>query len=71
MHIGREDELAGKKDGERMKATGVKNALILNQEVGNPGLDQRIRSFKDGFEGPFRGCRFCRLRSISRSVSGL
>src|SRR5467141_3254001 len=53
MHIGQEDELAGKKAGERMKATGVKNALILNQEVGNSGLDQRIRGFKDGFEGPF------------------
>jgi len=53
MHIGQEDELAGKKAGERMKATGLKNALILNQEVGNSGLDQRIRGFKDGFEGPF------------------
>ena len=53
MHIGQEDESAGKKAGERMKATGVKNALILNQEVGNSGLDQRIRGFKDGFEGPF------------------
>ena len=53
MHIGQEDELAGKEAGERMKAMGVKNALILNQEVGNSGLDQRIRGFKDGFEGPF------------------
>lgn len=53
MHIGQEDELAGKRAGERMKATGVKNALILNQEAGNSGLDQRIRGFKDGFEGPF------------------
>ena len=53
MHIGQEDELAGRKAGERMKATGVKNALILNQEVGNSGLDQRIKGFKAGFEGPF------------------
>ena len=53
MHIGQENELAGKEAGERMKATGVKNALILNQEVGNTGLDQRIKGFKDGFEGPF------------------
>jgi simple sugar transport system substrate-binding protein len=52
MHIG-QDELAGKEAGERMKAVGVKNALILNQEVGNSGLDQRIRGFKNGFEGPF------------------
>jgi len=53
MHIGQEDQLAGKKAGERMKESGVKNVLILNQEVGNSGLDQRIRGFKDGFEGPF------------------
>jgi simple sugar transport system substrate-binding protein len=53
MHIGQEDELAGRKAGEQMKATGVKNALILNQEVGNSGLDQRIKGFKAGFEGPF------------------
>jgi simple sugar transport system substrate-binding protein len=53
MHIGQEDELAGRKAGEQMKATGVKNALILNQEVGNAGLDQRIKGFKEGFEGPF------------------
>jgi simple sugar transport system substrate-binding protein len=57
MHIGQEDELAGKKTGERMKASGVKNVLILNQEVGNSGLDQRIRGFKDGFEGPFHHTR--------------
>jgi simple sugar transport system substrate-binding protein len=53
MHIGQEDESAGKKAGERMKALGVKNAVILNQEVGNLGLDQRIKGFREGFEGPF------------------
>jgi simple sugar transport system substrate-binding protein len=53
MHIGQEDESAGKKAGERMKASGVKNAVILDQEVGNLGLDQRIKGFREGFEGPF------------------
>lgn len=53
MHIGQEDESAGRDAGSRMKAAGVKNALILNQEVGNVGLDLRIRGFKQGFEGPF------------------
>src|ERR1700722_13927192 len=53
MHIGQEDESAGKKAGERMKASGVKNAVILNQEVGNAALDQRIKGFREGFEGPF------------------
>ena len=53
MHIGQEDESAGKKAGERMKALGVKNAVILDQEVGNLGLDQRIKGFREGFEGPF------------------
>jgi simple sugar transport system substrate-binding protein len=53
MHIGQEEESAGKMAGERMKAIGVKEAVILNQEIGNVALDQRIKGFKDGFEGPF------------------
>jgi simple sugar transport system substrate-binding protein len=53
MHIGQQDESAGKKAGERLKAAGVKNAVILNQELGNSGLEQRIKGFREGFEGPF------------------
>jgi simple sugar transport system substrate-binding protein len=53
MHIGQQDGAAGKKAGERMKALGVKNAVILNQETGNLGLDERINGFREGFEGPF------------------
>ncbi len=53
MHIGQQDESAGKKAGERMKAAGVKNAVILNQEVGNAALEERIKGFREGFEGPF------------------
>jgi simple sugar transport system substrate-binding protein len=53
MHVGQEDEAAGRQAGLRMKAAGVRNALVLNQEVGNVGLDLRIRGFKQGFEGPF------------------
>jgi simple sugar transport system substrate-binding protein len=53
MHIGQEEESAGRQAGERMKAMGVRQALILNQEVGNSALDQRTKGFRDGFEGPF------------------
>jgi simple sugar transport system substrate-binding protein len=53
MHIGQEEESAGRQAGERMKAMGVRQALILNQEVGNVALDQRTGGFRDGFEGPF------------------
>ena len=53
MHIGQEEEYAGKAAGQRMKEMGVKNAVILNQEVGNVALDQRTQGFRDGFEGPF------------------
>lgn len=53
MHIGQEEEVAGKEAGERMKASGVKTALILNQEVGNAALEKRIKGFQEGFEGPF------------------
>ena len=53
IHIGQEEEYAGKAAGERMKGMGVKNAVILNQEIGNVALDQRTTGFRDGFEGPF------------------
>ena len=53
IHIGQEEENAGKAAGERMKQMGVKTAVILNQEIGNVALDQRTKGFRDGFEGPF------------------
>jgi simple sugar transport system substrate-binding protein len=53
MHIGQEEESAGREAGQRMKALGVKQAVILNQELGNVALDQRTKGFRDGFEGPF------------------
>jgi simple sugar transport system substrate-binding protein len=53
MYIGQQEESAGKRAGERMKDMGVKKALILNQEMDNVALKQRIKGFKDGFEGPF------------------
>jgi simple sugar transport system substrate-binding protein len=53
MHIGQEEESAGRMAGERMKDIGAKEVLVLNQEAGNVGLDQRVKGFKDGFEGPF------------------
>jgi len=53
IHIGQEEEYAGKAAGERMKGMGVTNAVILNQEIGNVALDQRTTGFRDGFEGPF------------------
>ncbi|HTD17393.1 MAG TPA: sugar ABC transporter substrate-binding protein [Chthoniobacterales bacterium] len=62
MHIGQEEEAAGKAAGERMKAIGVTEVIILNQEAGNAGLDQRIKGFKDGFEGPFHHVDVLRVR---------
>jgi simple sugar transport system substrate-binding protein len=53
MHIGQEEESAGREAGQRLKALGVKQAVILNQELGNVALDQRTKGFRDGFEGPF------------------
>jgi simple sugar transport system substrate-binding protein len=53
MYIGQDEEAAGKQAGERMKAMEIKKAIILNHEVGNVSLEQRIRGFRDGFEGPF------------------
>jgi simple sugar transport system substrate-binding protein len=61
MHVGQEEESAGREAGQRMKDLGVKEAIILNQEVGNVALDQRAKGFRDGFEGPFHHVQILRV----------
>jgi len=53
MYIGQDELAAGRKAGQKMKSLGVKEAIILNQEVGNFALEERIKGFRAGFEGPF------------------
>jgi simple sugar transport system substrate-binding protein len=48
-HVGQDESIAGKAAGERMKAAGGTNAICVNQEVGNAGLDARCNGFKEGF----------------------
>jgi simple sugar transport system substrate-binding protein len=50
-HIGQNEEIAGEKAGALMKAAGVTNALCVNQEVGNAGLDARCKGFATGLGG--------------------
>lgn len=50
-HIGQTEYEAGLGGGERMAAEGVKNALCVNQEVGNAALDLRCQGFTDGMKG--------------------
>lgn len=46
-HVGQTEYEAGYGGGERMAAAGVTNALCVNQEVGNAGLDARCQGFTD------------------------
>ncbi len=48
-HVGQDEAIAGKAAGVRMVAAGGKNAICINQEVGNAGLDARCKGFADGF----------------------
>ena len=48
-HVGQDEAIAGNAAGVRMKDAGGKNAICVNQEVGNAGLDARCNGFKDGF----------------------
>lgn len=50
-HVGQDEEIAGQKAGALMKAAGVTNALCVNQEVGNAGLDARCKGFAAGLGG--------------------
>src|SRR5262245_22819154 len=46
-HVGQTEYEAGLGGGERMVAAGAKNALCVNQEVGNAALDLRCKGFTD------------------------
>ncbi|RIH89248.1 sugar ABC transporter substrate-binding protein [Calidithermus roseus] len=48
VHVGQTEYEAGLGAGKRMKAAGVKNAICINQEVGNVALDLRCKGFFDG-----------------------
>jgi simple sugar transport system substrate-binding protein len=50
VHIGQTEYQAGFGGGQRMGAAGVKNALCVNQEVGNAALEQRCQGFKDAMK---------------------
>jgi simple sugar transport system substrate-binding protein len=47
MHVGQTEYEAGFGGGEKMAASGVKNALCVNHEVGNASLDLRCKGFLD------------------------
>jgi simple sugar transport system substrate-binding protein len=47
-HVGQDEFPAGKGAGEAMAALGVKNAICINQEVGNAALDARCAGFAEG-----------------------
>jgi simple sugar transport system substrate-binding protein len=44
-HVGQPEEKAGYEAGKRLIAAGAANALCVNQEVGNEGLDRRCAGF--------------------------
>jgi simple sugar transport system substrate-binding protein len=50
-HVGQPEKEAGVAAGQRLKAAGVTNALCINQEVGNAGLDLRCQGFTAGLGG--------------------
>jgi simple sugar transport system substrate-binding protein len=50
VHIGQTEEIAGRGAGDKMAAAGVKNALCVNQEVGNAALELRCKGFTAGIE---------------------
>jgi len=51
LHVGQDEETAGKAAGEKLKEMGGKVGLCVNQEVGNVALDLRCKGFAEGFGG--------------------
>jgi simple sugar transport system substrate-binding protein len=51
LHVGQDEYDAGKAAGAKLKEMGGKEALCVNQEVGNVALDLRCKGFTEGFGG--------------------
>ena len=51
LHVGQDEFVAGQAAGEKLAELGGKNAICVNQEVGNVSLDQRCEGFAKGFGG--------------------
>jgi simple sugar transport system substrate-binding protein len=49
-HVGQTELIAGQGAGARMAAAGAKNALCVNQEVGNVALDLRCQGFEQSMK---------------------
>lgn len=51
LHVGQDEQTAGRIAGARLKELGGRNAICVNHEVGNVSLDLRCRGFTEGFGG--------------------
>jgi simple sugar transport system substrate-binding protein len=51
LHIGQDEETAGRAAGEKLAELGGKKGICVNQEVGNVSLDLRCKGFTEGFGG--------------------
>ncbi len=51
LHVGQDEETAGRIAGEKLKSMGGKDAICVNHEVGNVALDLRCKGFAEGFGG--------------------
>jgi simple sugar transport system substrate-binding protein len=49
-HVGSDEAVAGLAGGRRLGSLGVKNAICVNDEVGNTALDTRCEGFTKGLE---------------------
>ena len=61
-HVGQPEQRAGRLAGKRMAAEGVRDALCVNQEVGNKALDQRCRGFAAALRAAGGRSRVLRIR---------
>jgi simple sugar transport system substrate-binding protein len=47
VHVGQVEDRAGLEAGRRLAGAGVRNALCLNQQIGNTGLDDRCAGLEE------------------------
>jgi simple sugar transport system substrate-binding protein len=68
-HVGQTEMIAGQGAGERFRAAGAKNLLVVIHEQGNIGLEQRFSGARAGLKGKTSRLQVAGVADIARTTT--
>lgn len=68
-HVGQTETIAGRGAGERLRAAGAKNLLVVIHEQGNIGLEQRFSGAKSGFRAKTSRLQVAGVADLARTTN--